>query len=279
MKNIITEEEKRRIKNLYNIQEDLASALMDKLKGDVTSGLKGELEKIVGNKEFTAKDFEDFFKGSSVKPEEVEKISKEISNPEDYKIENIDVDSNWMTITKKVIDKLEGGYWNPKCKHPSSGMGKSTETMFGLDRYNGNIESTPEGKQFFAIIDREKQNMGMSNFCKKWKWLYRGGDKEETLKNLAAKIMKNAFDRNMRNYVKNSETKKRILGNKGLLLHMSYASWNGPGYFQKFAKSLEQGVKEGMSNNELVKLAIEDRSKTKLLNKSKVESLIKNPSV
>jgi hypothetical protein len=28
-----------------------------------------------------------------------------------------------MTITKKVIDKLEGGYWNPKCGHPSSGMG------------------------------------------------------------------------------------------------------------------------------------------------------------
>jgi hypothetical protein len=278
MKNIITEEEKRRIKNLYNIQEDLGQALMDKLKGDVTSELKGKLEKIVGGKEFTAKDFEDFFKGKN-KPEEIEKISKEITNPEDYKIENINVDSNWMTITKKVIDKLEGGYWNPKCKHPSSGMGKSTETMFGLDRYNGNIESTPEGRQFFAIIDREKENLGMSNFCKKWKWLYRGGDKEEILKNLAAKIMKNSFDRNMRNYVKDSETKKRILGNKGLLLHMSYASWNGPGFFQKFAKSLEKGVKDGMSNNELINLAIEDRSKTKLLNKGKVESLIKNPSV
>jgi hypothetical protein len=83
----------------------------------------------------------------------------------------------------------------------------------------------------------------------------------------------------MRNYVKDSETKKRILGNKGLLLHMSYASWNGPGFFQKFAKSLEKGVKDGMSNNELINLAIEDRSKTKLLNKGKVESLIKNPSV
>jgi hypothetical protein len=185
-------------------------------------------------------------------------------------------DSDWMSITKKVIDKLEGGYWNPKCKHPSSGMGKSTETMFGLDRYNGAIERTEDGKEFFEIIDQQKEDLGMDKFCKKWKWLYRGGEDEEELKTLAAKIMKNAFDRNMKNYVTDTETKNKIKNNKGLLLHMSYATWNGPGFFKKFAKSLEKGVKQGMSDKQLIELAIQDRSNTGLLNKSKVANLIRN---
>jgi hypothetical protein len=185
------------------------------------------------------------------------------------------VDSDWMSITKKVIDKLEGGYWNPKCKHPSSGMGRSTETMFGLDRYNGAIERTEDGKEFFEIIDQQKEDLGMDKFCKKWKWLYRGGEHEEELKTLAAKIMKNAFDRNMDNFV-DAETERRIKGNRGLLLHMSYATWNGPGFFKKFANSLEKGVKKGMSDKQLIELAIQDRSSTGLLNKSKVANLIKN---
>ena len=35
-------------------------------------------------------------------------------------------------------------------------------------------------------------------------------------------------------------------------MHFSYASWNGPGYFKKFAKSLEDGVKSGKSDEELI---------------------------
>jgi hypothetical protein len=189
-----------------------------------------------------------------------------------------DVDSNWMKITRKVIDKLEGGYWNPVCGHPTSKMGKSTETMFGLDRFNGNIESTEDGKKFFKIIDNEKKRLGMRNFCKTWKWLYRGGELEDKLEALAAKIMKHYFDRNMENYVKDSNTKNKILKNKGLLLHMSYASWNGPGFFQRFAKSLEQGVKKGMSNTELIDLAIKDRSNS-AVRSEKVANLIRNPEI
>ncbi len=200
--------------------------------------------------------------------------------------------SNFDRITKTVIDKFEGGYWNPFCKHPSSGMGRSTETMFGLDRYNGNIESTPEGREFFKIIDDEKYDAGakssgsgsnmkwsnMGNFCGEWKWLYRGGDKEDELKNLAVKIMKRNFDRNMSNFVKDSETKEKIETIPGLTLHMSYATWNGPGFFKKFANSLEKGVRRGLTDKELIELAIEDRSKTRLLNKDKVANAIKNPN-
>lgn len=197
---------------------------------------------------------------------------------------------DFMEITKKVIDKMEGGYWNGKTKnnleksklgicnnHPSGSMDRSTETMFGLDRYNGNIEKSPEGQEFFNIIDNEKKQLGMSQFCEKWKWLYRGGDKETKLKELAANIMKNSFDRNMNNFVKNPETKKRILNNPSLLFHMSYATWNGQGFFKKFANSLDNAIKQGKSDQELIDIAIQDREGTRLKNKPKTKAAILNP--
>jgi hypothetical protein len=170
-------------------------------------------------------------------------------------------------------------------------MGVSTETMFGLDRYAGNIESSDEGKKFFKIIDDEKYALGakssgsgrnmkwtnMDAFCQKWKWNSRGGDKEEVLKDLAVQIMKRAFDRNMSSFVKDPLVKEKIMKNKGLLVHMSYATWNGPGFFKKFAKNLEDAVKSGKSDRELLDVAISSRAGTRLLNKGKVETAIKNP--
>jgi hypothetical protein len=199
---------------------------------------------------------------------------------------------NFMDITKKVIENFEGGYWNPFCpSHPKGGMGRSTETLFGLDRYNGNIESTSEGKEFFRIIDDEKRAMGatssgsgsgmrwsnMDRFCKKWKWNSRGGNKEQKLKELAASIMKKRFDSHMSSFVKDPKTRQKIMSNKGLLIHMSYATWNGSGFFKKFANKLEQGVKQGMSDKELIDLAIQSRSSTGLIGKGKVERCIRNP--
>lgn len=174
------------------------------------------------------------------------------------------VEDRWMDVTKKIIDKFEGGYWNYwECKsHPYSDMFKNSgETMFGLDRKAGAIETIkPEGVEFFKIIDDDKKKLGMGEFCKKWKWNYRGGDKEEALKTLAAKIMFKQYTNNMANFVKDPETKRRIENNKGLLLHMSYACWNGPGFFKGFAQKLQDGVKSGMSDRELIKLAKESRS-------------------
>jgi hypothetical protein len=118
----------------------------------------------------------------------------------------------------------------------------------------------------------------MGNFCSEWKWLYRGGDKEGRLKDLAVKIMKRNFDRNISNFVKNPKTKEKIETIPGLTLHMSYATWNGPGFFKKFANSLDQGVSQGLSDKELIELAINDRSKTRLLNKDKVANAIRTPN-
>ena len=176
------------------------------------------------------------------------------------------VSSKWDDVTKKVIDNFEGGYWNYwECKnHPWHSMyKKSGETMFGLDRKDGEIEKLgPDGKEFFRIIDDEKKKLGMSKFCSKWIYNYRGGELEERLKSLASKIMYNEYLKNMSNYIKDPETKKRIEGNSGLLLHMAYATWNGPGHFQKFAKKLETAVKEGKSDEELLDIAKTGRTNT-----------------
>jgi oligoribonuclease NrnB/cAMP/cGMP phosphodiesterase (DHH superfamily) len=136
--------------------------------------------------------------------------------------------ANFKDITKKVIANFEGGYWNPIC-HGTKGMGKSTETMFGLDRYNGNIESTDKGKQFFKIIDDEKRALGatssgsgkntkwnnMDNFCKKWTYNYKGDSRtKQPLMDLATAIMEERFNSNMSSFVKDPKTKQKIMNNK-----------------------------------------------------------------
>jgi hypothetical protein len=249
---ILTEEEKTQIKGLYNINEQ---------DGD----------------DFLIKAFEKLMASSNNSKTDSSKNKSSGS-----------VDSKWINVTKKVIDEFEGGYWNGSTpnniktsklgictNHPEGSMGKSTETMFGLDRYNGNIESTPEGKEFFRLIDKEKSDLGMSKFCKTWKWLYRGGHLEDELKTLAAKIMKNSYDRNVQNYL-SPELKKRVENNDSLLMHFSYASWNGPGFFKKFAKSLDDGVKSGKSDSELINQAISDRKNSALLHQDKVASVMRS---
>ncbi len=272
---IITESERNNIRTLY-YEQDITKDL------DVPDKNSSFIEKFLYLSDKLKSDKKDDSK------------TTEDSSSDDYlnNTSSGSVDSKWMKVTKKVIDKLEGGYWNgstPKNEktskfgicgnHPNGSMGASTETLFGLDRYNGSIEKTPEGQEFFRIIDKQKKDLGMSQFCKKWKWGYRGGDLEDKLKTLAAKIMKNSFDRNMRNFVKSPELKKRIENNDRLLMHFSYASWNGPGFFQQFARSMENAVKEGKSDKELLKQAIADRKNSRLLRQDNVAKILTDPNL
>lgn len=273
---IISESEKNEIKKLYDIDEGILSSLID------IDSLKSKIENLGKETE----------KPNTDTDKENDKADTD-SLDDDYLEDKStgSVDSKWMKVTKKVIDKLEGGYWNgstPSNKktsrlgicpnHPDGSMGASTETMFGLDRYNGTIEKTADGKEFFRLIDKQKKDLGMDNFCKKWKWLYRGGELEDKLKTLAAKIMKHSYDRNAGNYF-SPELKKRVESNDRLLMHFSYASWNGPGFFQKFAKSLNNAVKEGKSDKELLKQAIADRKNTGLIRQEKVAAILTDPNL
>ena len=200
-----------------------------------------------------------------------------------------DVNSKWMNVTKKVITKFEGGYWHGATAknvqtsksgicptHPTGSMGLSTETMFGLDRYNGDIEKSAEGKEFFNIIDSQKKQLGMDGFCKKWRWLYTGGEYEDKLKDLAARVMKYQYDNNSKAYF-SPELRKRVESNDRLLMHFSYACWNGPLYFKKFAKSLEKSLSK--SDNDLLSQAISDRKNTNLLRQDKVAAVLTDPNL
>ena len=233
--------------------------------------------------------------GGGTKPNQVqttnEPTNEPISTSSEIVVSSGGGNANFREITKKVIANFEGGYWNPIC-HGRKGMGKSTETMFGLDRYNGNIESTDNGKKFFKIIDDEKRALGakssgsgsstkwenMDNFCKKWTYNYKGDSKtKQPLMDLATTIMEGRFNSYMSSFVKDPKVKEKIMNNKNLLTHMSYATWNGIGFFKKFAKRLEDKIKQRASDKELVDTAIQSRAETGLYNKDKVARAIANP--
>lgn len=255
---LISESEKKRIKELYTLSEA-------KIMGMDTDAFLNQLKSMFDpSKPQSSKDDSSSEKKSDLTDKSTEDKSSSTEKSDDKEGVNASGSDDFMTITKKVIDNFEGGYWNHwQCKsHPYTSMfNRSGETMFGLDRKAGNIENiSSDGKEFFKIIDDEKKKLGMSEFCKKWKWGYRGGELEGKLKDLAAKIMKGQYEKNMSAFVNDEETKKRIESNKGLILHMSYATWNGPGFFKKFARKLKDAVKKGKSNKELVQIAKDDRT-------------------
>ena len=289
---VITESDKKHIESLYNINESESSDKKD-INQDIISLTTDEPNDKPKDKSFIEVLLNKLTNKTVINKEKKEKETNNTQSNDDYlnNKSSGSVDSKWLKVTKKVIDKLEGGYWNGSTSkndktsklgicsnHPQGSMGASTETMFGLDRYNGSIEKTADGKEFFRIIDSQKKELGMDKFCRKWKWLYRGGDLEDRLKTLAAKIMKHSYDRNANNYF-TPELKKRVENNDRLLMHFSYASWNGPWFFQQFANSLNKAVKEGKSDKELLKQAISDRHNTRLIRQQKVAAVLTDPDL
>ena len=94
---------------------------------------------------------------------------------------------------------------------------------------------------------------------------------------LATSIMEKRFNSYMSNFVKDPKTKEKIMKSKNLLTHMSYATWNGSGFFKKFADRLDKGIKRGAKDKELVDIAIQSRAETGLYNKDKIAKAIANP--
>lgn len=159
-------------------------------------------------------------------------------------------------MTTQVIDKLEGGYYHPDMvkdgRHPG-GMGNSGETMMGIDRkHGGTINTSAEGKEFWNLIDK-------ADAKKKWKWNYRGGGLESKLKDLVVRMMKPNYEAFVSRYL-TPEAAKIVNGNPSLMFNFIYAVWNGPGWFQKFAKVVNDAVKQGIKNpDELTKKVIQAR--------------------
>jgi hypothetical protein len=207
------------------------------------------------------------------------------------------VDKNrFKTVTSLVIDKLEGGYFHPNMRSANpnkfGSYHRSGETMFGLDRHAGHglfystprksddvlsnlkfIESgaysykTPQAKEFWEIIDK-------ANAKNNWKWLYRGGSSEDRLKDLTSEMMLTVYERNAKNYLK-PETKAIVDSDNRLLFHFIYGSWNGSGWFKKFAEDMNKAVNSGITDKDkLAEVAINSRTKEGLSVGSSPNSLI-----
>ena len=202
----------------------------------------------------------------------------------------------FKTVTKLVIDKLEGGYFHPNMRTANpkkfGSYHRSGETMFGLDRHAGhglyystsrksddvlsnlkNIESgvytykSLEAKEFWTTIDT-------ANAKNNWQWLYRGGGLENKLKDLTAEIMLPTYERNATNYL-DAKAKEIVEKDNRLLFHFIYASWNGSGWFKKFASDMNKAVSIGITDaDKLSQVALDSRLKEGLRKGSLPNSLI-----
>lgn len=202
----------------------------------------------------------------------------------------------FKTVTKLVIDKLEGGYFHPNMRTANpkkfGAYHRSGETMFGLDRHAGHglyystsrksddvlsnlkhIESgvytykSLEAKEFWTTIDT-------ANAKNNWQWLYRGGGLEDKLKDLTAEIMLPTYERNATNYL-DAKAKEIVEKDNRLLFHFIYASWNGSGWFKKFATDMNKAVSSGITEaDKLSQVALDSRLKEGLRKGSSPNSLI-----
>jgi hypothetical protein len=161
---------------------------------------------------------------------------------------------NFRQATDKIIEDLEGGYYNPSW-HYNSKMGKSGETLFGLDRkHGGHLNTTPEGLEFWKLVDQNKNK-------DVWKYNYKPtGSLGERLRNLLSRILEKSYDNLSKKYL-NPESIKIVNSDPKLKFHFIYATWNGPGFFQKFANKLNNriGNQNILNPNELFKLSMQDR--------------------
>jgi hypothetical protein len=136
--------------------------------------------------------------------------------------------------------------------------------MFGLDRLRGMQEKTATGKQFWSLIDKNKTK-------EVWKWNYKGGALGDQLKDLAVQIMYPLYSNYAKLYL-NEKAKKIIDNDPALLFHFVYATWNGSGWFKKFATDINNAVNNGVTN--LQQVAINSRTKEGLKAGSQPNSLI-----
>lgn len=169
-------------------------------------------------------------------------------------------ESNFIAITDTVIDKLEGGYYHPNMlkdgRVKDTRYSASGETMFGLDRKAGAGLSQYQGwSAFWNKID----TIGAKD---KWSWNYMGGQYAPELKQLAGKVMYQEY-KNLYNRYLSKESQALVDSDPRLVFNFAYASWNGSGWFQRFARAMNDAVAKGERNRDkLVDLVVAQRTQS-----------------
>jgi predicted nucleotidyltransferase len=163
---------------------------------------------------------------------------------------NSDVKSSlkFRDAVDTITNKLEGGYFHPYMKAANQSkfawMGDSGETMFGMDRKHGRQESNSSaGVEFWRLIDAEDAK---SN----WKYGYALEDNptlRDKLLDLVAQIMEPHFLDFSNRYL-SDEAKSIIMSDPKLYFNFAYATYQGSGWFQKFARKFNKKIEEGVTN-------------------------------
>ena len=176
----------------------------------------------------------------------------------------IDV-KDWQGIINTIIDNLEGGYYHPDMlsdgRVKDSRYSGSGETMFGVDRKTGPESKTPAGLEFWKLIDQQ-------NARSKWKNEHGFGKHkldpalDNELRRLVAEMVKPFFEKYVNRYL-TPESAKIVQSSKALTFHFAYATFNGEGWFKRFAKVFNNAVANGTTDVEsLIKIAMDDRLAT-----------------
>lgn len=230
---IISEEEKKQIKELHKLNEQ-----DEILKSLINSFLGGKF---------------DFFKKKEEKKGQEKKDENTTTATTNTTTNGSKPD--FKKVTRQIINTLEGGYYNPKW-HYKKAMLDSGETMFGIDRkHGGTINTSPAGLKFWGLIDKNKNS-------KVWTHGYRGGSLENQLTDLAADIMEPVFESNSKRYL-SPKAREIVNSDERLLFHFIYGSWNGPDWFRRFAEVINDAVNKGITDKEaLVKIALDRRAKS-----------------
>lgn len=156
------------------------------------------------------------------------------------------------SITKTIIDRFEGGYYHPNMN--ISAMGKSGETMFGIDRVHGgdSLNKSAKGTEFWSLIDS-------ANASTTWRHGYTGGALKDRLKQLVVDMMYPLYESWSTKYL-TTKAKQIVDSSERLAFHFCYAIWNGIGWFRKFANDINDSVTKGTTNvNDLVNVALASR--------------------
>ena len=178
---------------------------------------------------------------------------------------NSDVKSSlkFRDAVDTITNKLEGGYFHPYMKAANQSkfawMGDSGETMFGMDRKHGRQESNSSaGVEFWRLIDAEDAK---SN----WKYGYALEDNptlRDKLLDLVAQIMEPHFLDFSDRYL-SDEAKSIIMSDPKLYFNFAYATYQGSGWFQKFAKKFNKKIEDGVTNiDELRDYALQIRKES-----------------
>ena len=179
-------------------------------------------------------------------------------------------------IVQAIVDNLEGGYYHPthafSFKQKDRDIYKNSgETLYGLDRYAGNNEGIRKGPKnqsgvdFWSAVDAISGNgsykdtsrtvktgqWNIDKFPKKsgiWSWNHMPKKSEkgyDTLQKNLTKYITSSYNTNMNNNFGSTELKK-VIENDGRLKFMFYrATWNGSGFFKKYANNLKAVYNKG----------------------------------